>query len=112
MFVKLAEYAVQAVHGSISHAFCEMRVGVHRLCDARVPRELLDNLWVLPACEVGRREGVSYGVEGKALFIESDSLQERFVLTIVEVVVYRLAHAVGKTRSGSRPLGAARLSSF
>src|SRR5215217_8162136 len=24
MFVKLAEYAVQAVHGSISHAFCVM----------------------------------------------------------------------------------------
>ena len=54
----LSESLVQAVHGVAADAFHEVRVGVHRLRDRRVPEQRLDNLRVLAPREQGRRERV------------------------------------------------------
>ena len=73
----LSERLVQAVHGVAIEAFHEVRVGVHRLRDGRVPEQRLDHLRVLAPREQGRRERVPQRMDGEALAGEPRLLEKR-----------------------------------
>ena len=83
-----------------------MGIRVHRLRDAQMPEQRLDDLRVFAACEERCREGVTQGVEGEAFAIESGSLVQRLVLAEIEVVVIRVAaDTVGEDEALILPAG-------
>src|SRR5215210_7632549 len=99
-----AEHLVQPADGVPTHALHEVRVGVHRLRDGRMPEQTLDHLRVLPLVAQPRGERVTQAVKGEALAFEPGFLQERLVLAVVEVAwVYRPAHLVGEHEAGVLP---------